>query len=43
VTFGVTFGLFVVMIVVIAVLALRWAVRRDRAVRERMHEVERDT
>jgi membrane protein implicated in regulation of membrane protease activity len=34
VAFGVVFGLFVLAVVVLAVLTIRWAVRRDRPGRE---------
>jgi len=35
VAFGVVFGVFVVLILGVAVIAVRWAVHRDRAARDR--------
>jgi hypothetical protein len=39
IAFDVVFGLFVVAIVALAVIAIRWAVRRDRAARARLEEL----
>ena len=38
IAFDVVFGLFVVAIVVVAFLAVRWGVRRDRVARARQAE-----
>ena len=39
IAFDVVFGLFVVAIIALAVIAIRWAVRRDRLARAKQVEI----
>jgi hypothetical protein len=41
--FDAVFGVFVASMVVIAVLAVRWGLRRDRAERRRRHGADHET